>query len=851
MNQHLPWQFAVGAEGKAVAVIQDTLLEIRTSRDNYGSPVGKSYMAKDSFPQWRKLEWSPDGTLLACAHSNGSVEVFDLLASPLFLVAGKNPPSNPGQKSFPSNAAAGLVFLDTRTKDAHWSYELLVLDYHGQLSAYFVSPTQGYSPSHTFSFSSHLPYGITSVLADHKRNLLVVSSPVTTESWDTKSEQVSSPVFGLTVWRVIDDSPYYVQVALTGTNDRSVQKLSWLRPFSKQSNGNTIVKMSLESSQSSTLAAVHLSGAVSVWHLPTLKCRHFWPLKCQPGYDELNPTLLQLPAHRRIKSPALINPYRFHPVDVNWWSQHSLILARSSGAVSVCTVTDLRNKLGASAEFFDGPPRIGPAFGGLFLGFECEMHQHRKRMHAAAENGTSGDSADPMDDLVSSGDAPDDDSAGGSHGDQDDDSGILIKRMARSILYWATDSERFQPPRKRPKFVSRTYRLLGFKRTTPEELYLWKLDAEEYGEALALARCYGLDCDLVYQRQWRNTSATIPAIHDYLSKVSKRNWVLRECLERVPDDIDSARELLDYGLKNTDLHIVAGRKLPAEWTADDGLFTEEELLAMEAERRKQLLDSIDFDNLSVEQKMLISTRRRLLTYIDRLSIYEMILGGVHSAAERFEAGFFEKFRAESAFDSAVHFARQGDWQALATVFTFNGAQTLPHRLAICSCFPETVLPFEYRSVLPECDGVPGTAGSVFLWQQQSLRHDDWCETPEACRAGIDASADAEMEAVDAFYAENSKWIPFRCSGQMELTPELVSRWYCTRSSDIDKQSGLVEHAVDLIKLGLERNIPQLERIHHQLLTLETLVYDLQLTSMSLDKLDKTNESSIVQLFVSR
>jgi hypothetical protein len=41
-----------------------------------------------------------------------------------------------------------------------------------------------------------------------------------------------------------------------------------------------------------------------------------------------------------------------------------------------------------------------------------------------------------------------------------------------------TDSERFRPPRKRPKLLIRTYRLLGFKRTTPDELYLWKLDAE-------------------------------------------------------------------------------------------------------------------------------------------------------------------------------------------------------------------------------------------------------------------------------------------------------------------------------------------------------------------------------------
>ena len=37
------------------------------------------------------------------------------------------------------------------------------------------------------------------------------------------------------------------------------------------------------------------------------------------------------------------------------------------------------------------------------------------------------------------------------------------------------------------------------------------------------------------------------------SKIRKRAWVLHECLERVPDNIDAMRELLEYGLRGTDL----------------------------------------------------------------------------------------------------------------------------------------------------------------------------------------------------------------------------------------------------------------------------------------------------------
>lgn len=37
------------------------------------------------------------------------------------------------------------------------------------------------------------------------------------------------------------------------------------------------------------------------------------------------------------------------------------------------------------------------------------------------------------------------------------------------------------------------------------------------------------------------------------SKIRKRSWVLHECVERVPENVDAAKELLQYGLKGTGL----------------------------------------------------------------------------------------------------------------------------------------------------------------------------------------------------------------------------------------------------------------------------------------------------------
>ena len=46
------------------------------------------------------------------------------------------------------------------------------------------------------------------------------------------------------------------------------------------------------------------------------------------------------------------------------------------------------------------------------------------------------------------------------------------------------------------------------------------------------------------------------------SKIRKRSWVLHECVERVPENVDAAKELLQYGLKGTDLEalIAIGNK---------------------------------------------------------------------------------------------------------------------------------------------------------------------------------------------------------------------------------------------------------------------------------------------------
>lgn len=48
-------------------------------------------------------------------------------------------------------------------------------------------------------------------------------------------------------------------------------------------------------------------------------------------------------------------------------------------------------------------------------------------------------------------------------------------------------------------------------------------------------------------------SLSVHSLRPIQSKIRKRSWVLHECVERVPENVDAAKELLQYGLKGTDL----------------------------------------------------------------------------------------------------------------------------------------------------------------------------------------------------------------------------------------------------------------------------------------------------------
>lgn len=65
---------------------------------------------------------------------------------------------------------------------------------------------------------------------------------------------------------------------------------------------------------------------------------------------------------------------QYYPLlDVSWWSDSVLILARCSGSVTVSSARTLLNLLGKSCEWFEPSPRVTAAHDGGFLSLEVNV----------------------------------------------------------------------------------------------------------------------------------------------------------------------------------------------------------------------------------------------------------------------------------------------------------------------------------------------------------------------------------------------------------------------------------------------------------------------------------------------
>ena len=636
-----------------------------------------------------------------------------------------------------------------------WVSEMILVEVSGAVTSFLVSGS-GYQELSRYD----LGWSVTCAVVTTDLGLLVTAGADDHPLLSHRSLVGRASHAGIVALRLVNQEPHYVP--LLDTEEQSLMSSgSWLRLLSVSGkNHDYIVSMSV-SGGGGRLAALHVSGSLSVWRLPGLVLESSSRLEEQPQYDEINPALLQSSSKKKAKAEFLSNPLRYHPVDISWWTEESLVLARLSGAVSVLKLKDLENLLGDSPEFLEGVPRLSQCFQKGFFALECELVMRGRRRSANSSDNKI--DSDPENDETAA-EAVETD-------DEDDDDGWLVygKRSASAVAYFITDSERFAPPKKKAKVVRRTYRMLALVSSSPEELYNRKILLEEYGEAIMLAQHYGLDTDSVYRRQWQQSNKSGAAIQDYLSKIKRRAEVIRECLETVPDDIDAARELLRYGLRATDLEALVALNNNSE---DDGCLV---LADHDTETRKtsqmKLITQVRWESLTLTQKELIRSRVKLLYYLDCLDTLETMLGGGRWAAEKWSPAQFRQLRSRSPLENSVVSAQQGDVISVECLVSGPHAGVIsPHWLGVISCFPETLSPGQYSSLLPCVD-----TGVVTQLYRQEQRPQDWCEGALA----VKWSGAGHQWSDEIVYRDHSSDLRQYCDER--LSGGQVSQWYCDRA----------------------------------------------------------------------
>lgn len=229
--------------------------------------------------------------------------------------------------------------------------------------------------------------------------------------------------------------------------------------------------------------------------------------------------------------------------------------------------------------------------------------------------------------------------------------------------------------------------------------------------------------------------------------------------------------------------------------------------AILAEKLKRLGDP---SRLTSGQKQLLLVRSKLLKFMDRLNLYEQILGGSIKAADLFCPDRFQSMRHKPILEVCIDCAREGDVPAVEVILTYHSRELKQHQLHILANFPETVSPDEYAKLLPKLDAENRV---VLFDEEDQIRDDcDWTET-------------AEFQ--DIVRALEQRVQPGEAVGEVALSKEAVQSWYLGRAVEMERLSGLVDVALRFAELGVVNGCRHLTGTVETLRTLCTLTYECQ------------------------
>jgi hypothetical protein len=384
------------------------------------------------------------------------------------------------------------------------------------------------------------------------------------------------------------------------------------------------------------------------------------------------------------------------------------------------------------------------------------------------------------------------------------------------------------------ELIKRLSSYFGFaveKRNFEDAYYKFIYD-RNYNEALKLASQHKyLDIDLVYKSKWRNSGITLQSINNVLGNIQDKLWVINECVRTVPMSYEACRRLIDFGLEMANprlLYDLGTAQFNGYPDSKHGK-TEIENRFKRDERRPTLredisddaiLDLIDFDDLSDQQKELCRCRQNLIIYEHSLSVYENTLGDYRTVQQSFDHVFYNEFRQKCPLNFCLDFANEGDANAVEICLNFYTEELERHLLAILYNFPETLSPYQYRNLLP----CVRDKEKIFKWRSLTRKEPLKDKTDWSIRGDMTVVSSWKKKR-ESFEKEFYEKHPQLQKFNSPLTGELLTEWFIMRALDIEERTLISSCAIQLLHLGTEFNVKNLKELHDDLIEFDRIVYD--------------------------
>ena len=323
-------------------------------------------------------------------------------------------------------------------------------------------------------------------------------------------------------------------------------------------------------------------------------------------------------------------------------------------------------------------------------------------------------------------------------------------------------------------------------------------------------------------------------VQNVLSAVDDDLWVVAACVDRLVDNTDTQRLLLELGITRTNSAVHRAQAAPRIATPDaDSFGGHNQVLTM------YFSDAPDDAQLCRMRAVLLHRCDRLSSFVQICKDLSTEEGDCDDTDEEWEDDPWAEdgevspppprhrpadlpiplsdFLVEDMVDIACFFASQQQFTALRTLMFYHSATLWPSRFAILDSIPNHTHPSEYREILPAYD-VNRDAEQTPSFNGWRITQ-DWVETPEV---GAALSVSQVVSQVE-FDLYQSKGDATSCTEP--LGPKDLSAWYKRRVDVIISSTGILDIALAIVQHGASRGVPDLDELGEELSLLSRLVYD--------------------------